>query len=86
MITSPNWVSSDCRSSFRQSQRQPLQAPTARDLHPGDRHEQLVPGWPQEKAAENAGLNIRHYQKVEDGSVNGTLKTVEQVATAFGWI
>jgi transcriptional regulator with XRE-family HTH domain len=41
-------------------------------------------GWTQEKAAETAGLNIRHYQKIEEGSVNVTLKTVEQVAEAFG--
>jgi transcriptional regulator with XRE-family HTH domain len=41
-------------------------------------------GWTQEKAAETAGLNIRHYQKIEEGSVNVTLKTVEQMAEAFG--
>jgi transcriptional regulator with XRE-family HTH domain len=41
-------------------------------------------GWTQEQAAERAGLNIRHYQKVEEGTVNVTLRTVEMLATAFG--
>jgi transcriptional regulator with XRE-family HTH domain len=41
-------------------------------------------GWTQEKAAETARLNVRHYQKVEDGSLNATLKTIEQLADAFG--
>ena len=41
-------------------------------------------GWTQEKAAERASLNIRHYQKVEDGSVNLTIKSLEQLAMAFG--
>ena len=38
----------------------------------------------QEQAAESAGLNIRHYQKVEEGTVNVTLRTVELLADAFG--
>ena len=41
-------------------------------------------GWTQEQVAENAGLNIRHYQKVEEGTVNVTLRTVELLAEAFG--
>jgi transcriptional regulator with XRE-family HTH domain len=41
-------------------------------------------GWTQEEAAETARLNIRHYQKIEEGSVNVTLKTIEQLAEAFG--
>lgn len=41
-------------------------------------------GWTQEKTAESAGMNIRHYQKVEGASVNATLDTVEQLAQAFG--
>ena len=40
--------------------------------------------WTQEQAAESAGLNIRHYQKVEEGTVNVTLRTVELLADAFG--
>lgn len=39
--------------------------------------------WTQEVTAERAGLNIRHYQKIERGAVNLTLKTVEQLARAF---
>lgn len=40
--------------------------------------------WTQEQAAEAARLNIRHYQKLEEGSVNTTLNTVEALAKAFG--
>jgi hypothetical protein len=29
-------------------------------------------------------INIRHYQKVEEGTVNVTLRTVELLAEAFG--
>ena len=29
--------------------------------------------WTQERAAEAAGLNTRHYQKIERGSVNVTI-------------
>ncbi len=41
-------------------------------------------GWTQEEAAEKAHLNPRHYQKIEDGVVNVTLKTIEQLCHAFG--
>ncbi len=41
-------------------------------------------GWTQEQAAEIARLNIRHYQKIEDGAVNVTLRTVELLGEAFG--
>lgn len=41
-------------------------------------------GWTQEEAAEQANLNARHYQKIEDGTVNVTLKTLEQLSRAFG--
>lgn len=40
-------------------------------------------GWTQEEAAEACGLNIRHYQKLEEGSVNTTLHTVERLSLAF---
>jgi transcriptional regulator with XRE-family HTH domain len=40
--------------------------------------------WTQEQAAESAGLSIRHYQKVEEGTVNVTLQTVELLAEGFG--
>jgi transcriptional regulator with XRE-family HTH domain len=48
------------------------------------RRERARFAWTQEQAAEKAGLNIRHYQKVEDGTVNVTLRTVELLADAFG--
>lgn len=41
-------------------------------------------GWTQERAAEAAGMNLRHYQKIEEGSVNATLRTLERLAAAFG--
>lgn len=41
-------------------------------------------GWTQEQVAERANLNPRHYQKIEDGLVNLTLKTIEQLCHAFG--
>lgn len=43
----------------------------------------LARGWTQEEAAERAKLNARHYQKIEDGAVNLTLKTIEQLCQAF---
>ncbi len=39
--------------------------------------------WTQERAAEHAGMNPRHYQKLEDGSVNATLRTLERLQRAF---
>lgn len=41
-------------------------------------------GWTQEQAAEAAGLFPRHYQKLESGEVNVTLRTLERLCTAFG--
>jgi transcriptional regulator with XRE-family HTH domain len=59
--------------------------PTVYDrLAAAARRERARLRWTQEEAAEKAGLNIRHYQKIEDGSVNVTLKTVDQLAEAFG--
>ena len=43
----------------------------------------LSRGYTQEQAAERAGLNPRHYQKIEDGAVNVTLNTLEQLCHAF---
>jgi transcriptional regulator with XRE-family HTH domain len=40
--------------------------------------------WSQERAAEEAGLNPRHLQKIEAGSVNVTLRTVARLSAAFG--
>jgi transcriptional regulator with XRE-family HTH domain len=41
-------------------------------------------GWSQEHAAEEAGINPRHLQKVEAGSVNVTLHTLARLSVAFG--
>ena len=41
-------------------------------------------GWTQERVAETMGVNIRHYQKIEAGSVSVTLDTLEALAKAFG--
>ena len=37
----------------------------------------------QEAAASGAGMNIRHYQKLESASVNVTLRTIENLCVAF---
>ena len=37
-------------------------------------------GWSQERAAE---INSRHYQKLEEGSVNATLRTLERLCKAY---
>ena len=48
------------------------------------RRERTRKRWTQERAAEAAGLNSRHYQKLEKGKVNVTLGTLERLAKAFG--
>ncbi|MFI5387071.1 MAG: helix-turn-helix domain-containing protein [Fimbriimonadales bacterium] len=40
--------------------------------------------WSQERAAEEAGLNPRHLQKIESGTVNVTLRTLTRLSAAFG--
>jgi transcriptional regulator with XRE-family HTH domain len=50
----------------------------------GLRRERTRRRWTQEEAAELAGLNPRHYQKLEEGSVNVTLRTLERLCRAFG--
>jgi transcriptional regulator with XRE-family HTH domain len=40
--------------------------------------------WTQEQAAEAAGLHPRHYQKLEEGSVNVTIGTLERLSRGFG--
>lgn len=37
-------------------------------------------GWTQEKAAEQVGINVRHFQKLEEGSVNVTLRTLTRLS------
>jgi len=57
-----------------------LQARLAKGL----RRERSRLGWTQEHAAEAADMNPRHYQKLEEGSVNVTLHTLERLSKAFG--
>ncbi len=57
-----------------------LQARLGRAL----RRERARKKWTQEVAAERAGMNPRHYQKLEEGSVNATLRTLARLASAFG--
>jgi len=38
--------------------------------------------WTQEQAAEAAGVHPRHYQKLEEGSVNVTVGTLERLCRA----
>lgn len=59
--------------------RPPLQLRLAIAL----RRERARRKWTQERAAELSGLNPRHYQKIEEGSVNVTLKTLGQISRAF---
>lgn len=40
-------------------------------------------GWTQEQAAEAAHLDTRHYQKIEEGSVNVTIRTIERLCQGF---
>lgn len=53
-------------------------------LAAGLRRERSRQGWTQERAAELAGLNPRHYQKLEEGTVNVTLRTLERLCRAYG--
>ena len=41
-------------------------------------------GWTQEQVAGAASMNPRHYQKIEEGSVNVTINTLERLCAAFG--
>lgn len=43
-----------------------------------------VRGWTQLRAATAAGLDLRHYQKIEAGDVGITLDTLEALAEALG--
>lgn len=37
----------------------------------------------QEQAAEKAGFHYKYYQKIESGSVNLTIDSIEQISKAF---
>lgn len=60
--------------------RRPLRARLAR----GVRSLRAARGWSQEEAAHRADMFPRHYQKVEEGTVNLTLATLERLSAAFG--
>jgi len=47
------------------------------------RRERSRLGWTQELAAEKANMNIRHYQKLEAGAVNVTLRSLARLCHAF---
>lgn len=47
------------------------------------RRERAAHGWTQEEAADRAGLNPRHLQKLEAGTVNVTIGTIEMLCAAF---
>jgi transcriptional regulator with XRE-family HTH domain len=55
-----------------------------RRLASGLQRERKRKRWTQEKAAEAAGLHPRHYQKLEEGSVNVTIGTLERLCRGFG--
>jgi transcriptional regulator with XRE-family HTH domain len=48
------------------------------------KRERICLGWTQERTAEKAGLNLPHYQKIEEGVMNATLRTLEGLCEAFG--
>lgn len=56
-----------------------LQAKLAKAL----KRERAARGWTQEQAAEASEMYRRHYQKLEEGSVNATLRTLERLSKAF---
>jgi transcriptional regulator with XRE-family HTH domain len=65
---------------MRGSSRRTLGARLARSV----KQLRAARNWTQEQAAEAATVNPRHYQKIEEGSVNATLATLERLSTAFG--
>jgi len=41
-------------------------------------------GWTQQQAADAMGLDVKHLQKLEYGTLNPSLRTLVRVADAFG--
>jgi transcriptional regulator with XRE-family HTH domain len=41
-------------------------------------------GWTQQQAAEAMGLDVKHLQKLEYGQLNPSLRTLVNIAEAFG--
>lgn len=60
------------------------EAPLKAVLAAAAKRERARLAWTQERAAAEAGLALRHYQRLEEGSANATLETLEKVARAFG--
>jgi transcriptional regulator with XRE-family HTH domain len=58
----------------------PLSARLAASL----RRERKRRNWTQEQAAERCGLATRHLQKLEAGTVNVTIRTIERLCRAYG--
>ncbi len=54
-----------------------------RRLTAGLRRQRERLGWSQERAAEALGVVPRHYQKIEAGELNVTLRTLERLCRAF---
>jgi transcriptional regulator with XRE-family HTH domain len=40
--------------------------------------------WSQQRAADASGIDLKHWQKIEYGQLNPTLRTLSAVAGAFG--
>ena len=54
-----------------------------RRLTAGLRRQRKRLGWSQERAAEALGVVPRHYQKIEAGELNVTLRTLDRLCRAF---
>lgn len=52
-------------------------------LMAGLRRQRKRLGWSQERAAEALGIVPRHYQKIEAGELNVTLRTLDRLCRAF---
>jgi len=69
--------------------RQPALARKARKtslqkrLMAGIKHQRERLGWSQERAAEALGVVPRHYQKIESGELNVTVRTLDRLCRAF---
>ena len=67
-------------------------SPTVRNRAPGHLQVRLASslravrkkrGLTQEEAAHAAGMHARHYQKLEEGTVNATIRTLERLCAAL---
>ena len=65
--------------SARRARKPSLQ----RRLTAGLKRQRKRLGWSQERAAEALGIVPRHYQKIEAGELNVTLRTLDRLCRAF---